>query len=250
MTDAGDTPSVRSSWREMFAFWLKGFRHALKLFAIGYLIIKPLLRRRLPTVAQGALAVVRSAAWVSVAGFIVCVCGWLEIPHRPVLTSALRILLSGAASCIVQVEGPEELAAVVSFMLGQALLVAAAAMQRGLWHVVKSLEHVADKPADDAPPVAELHSTPRGVAIAQATSAAMTVAHRVGLKSPLARALYAVSDVQHLISTWLPVLQMWQPRPPRRTAHSADAHSAWHDFRQVFVTKSALVKLVEVCTLK
>lgn len=131
--DSIPTPSASSPWSDVFHFWWRSFANALKLFTIGYAVIKPLIRRKLQSPFALLWAIFRSSAWVSLAGVIVFVpnlfslflmthhhiincltkllqlhlaisyrffivwfglrlfCGWINLPDRPVLTSALRI---------------------------------------------------------------------------------------------------------------------------------------------------------------
>jgi hypothetical protein len=215
--ECDDTPSASVSTSELFNFWSRGFAYALKLFAVGYLIIKPLIRRRLPDVSTALLAVLRSATWVSAAGFVVLMCGWIQIPNRPWLTSLVRVLFSGVSSMMVNVEGPEELAAIKAFMLGQALLVLANSLQRFMWHTTNSLNSKRD-------------SSRVGFAESNSNTVASTV--------------HALSNVPRLISTILPALQILQSKRANKL------RSKLNQLSDVFLSKSVVVTLIENSTSK
>lgn len=197
-------------------------------------------------------------------------------------------------------EEADELAAVISFMLGQALLIVANVGQRLLWTLVQR-----QRPE---PPVSTSASASASVEIPSATSAATSPltptspasalesdlqSERVSVPVPVpvpssethmphmlrdalvssvspvsppslwARAIYACSDVAHVCSILLPVAQMWRGRggeggnrsngssntAGRDAAGAAVAglrsRSVWADLANVFLSKSALVALVD-----
>jgi hypothetical protein len=55
----------------MLRFWWRTFVHAFKVFLIGYGVIKPLIRRKLPPVMDILFATLRTSSWISIAGIVV-----------------------------------------------------------------------------------------------------------------------------------------------------------------------------------
>lgn len=197
--------------------------------------------------------------------FVLCVvlrfrstiCGWIRIPASPLLACLARLLLSGAFSQMVAVEGKDELEGVVSFMLGQALMVVASALQRVLWHASEAVD------GRSVAPAATLASAVPAQAVLADGQRASSSVPALPLQPPLqppskdakparsllSRALMSVSDVQNMFSLVLPVLQMMQPKISRGDAAAAAAEVAKESLaaglRRTMISKSALVSLVE-----
>jgi hypothetical protein len=186
------------------------------------------------------------------------ICGWIRIPGSPMLACLARLLISGAFSQMVAVEGKDELEGVVSFMLGQALMVVASALQRVLWHASEAVDGRSSFLAEQtAPAPARATEVPaQPVASPQSASSVVPALPLQPLckdsqpaRSLLSRALLSISDVQSIFSLVLPVLQMMQTKAARGDAAAAAAELAEESLaaglRRTMISKSALVSLVE-----
>lgn len=157
---------------------------------------------------------------------------------------------------MVAVEGKDELEGVVSFMLGQALMVVASALQRVLWRASEVVdgrssflaENTATARATEvaAQPVASPHSAS---SLLPALPLQPLPKDSTPARSLLSHALLSISDVQSIFSLVLPVLQMMQPKAAKVDAAAAAAEVAEESLaaglRRTMITKSALVSLVE-----